>query len=188
MGKPHSKTFWLLAIIILHGVPAQAADRVDNAVTHLLNRLRTPALEEAAASRQKALRGKDEIARREAVRFFADLRAKEVLLACLRSGDLGLRDAASECLNVFGSDDLADLYRTAETLIPPFVEAGSDNITGRNAIVEGLARRTSSILGIEHVPFFALTKKGGVHQEGSACLVGPGRQGRQGIQSQDAAR
>lgn len=131
---------------------AGIADSVDIELAKLERRLHTDSLKQAVTQHGRILKGADPISKRKSLLFFADLQAKDLLLACLVSDDPALAGyTATECLGVFGVSELPVLYKVAADLCPGTLMTGGDNIVARNAIVQRLALRTSEILKIPHV-------------------------------------
>ncbi len=140
-------------------IPANTPlDQVDIAVADLLKRLRSQAGRELVKQRGPLL---DKIEGRSAeemkgtIDLFFDFQAKEVLLALLQAdrpnaGSVKLY-IAQTCLDILGIEDIPAFYVAICRAIQATGEASTGDPNVAMVMVDRLTRRTSAILGVEHV-------------------------------------
>jgi hypothetical protein len=113
-------------------------------------------LEALAAENARLLDSSDSAAKREAVLFFVDLKAKPVLEEVLLTGDTAVLDTlvAAGGLESFTLPDVPILYQSCVRLAEEgtVLQAGGENLAIRCGVVDRLANRASELLGLEHKP------------------------------------
>jgi hypothetical protein len=126
--------------------------------------LRSERAKNAVKQSFEDLKSDDMKTRQEAVLFFYDIKAKDILAVILCGNDWNLKNFILEnCFDIFNISDIILLYEVAYTIIPPDVQAGGEIHAIRQEFIIKIAGLIGKILQIAPDPL----KKIGVARDES---------------------
>ncbi len=133
--------------------PMRGVKEVQASATAFEKSLLSKQVRELVKTKLKEFGNDDARVQRQAVYFFADLRARPVLLAALASGDWDLQSvAADECMDVFRHEDLSALYGIVLEASLDSAEHRPDDVDRRKRFVTAICQGAASILQIKLPP------------------------------------
>jgi hypothetical protein len=126
---------------------------LEKEVNTLIATMRSAGMKERVKQAAKVIDDEFSPLQPEAIEFFYDIKATNVLLAILMSDVIPARSfVASKCLDAFGPADLAALHKASMRYAfpkPPAAVFGGEDLASQAGTVRHITRRASLILGLK---------------------------------------
>ena len=153
-----------LAILIIFGLFSAHAetiqiDTIDVSIQNYLKSICDNDLKQITQDKALLLKSEDPIIKRKAIQFFCDLKASNVIISLLASGDLVARSyIVDNCLGVFSSSDLPSLYSVTINTIPTTISSDGELNAMIHSMVNKINMRVAALLNIDYRQLTTVTR------------------------------